>query len=448
MQDFLQHRADYLAQLQPFTRFLPYQAECYNPYPLVLERTLYQELHEFANTLMLAIGAIAENYLQDQGMQNAMPLSEAMRRFLVLSNAVPYRPGTMRPDLLFGASGEVKVCEINARFPLNGMAMSQWLVDAAMQSPFLDWQHYEPVTALSDIQPTILARFSTDTPLVRVASSETGSESLYFLETFRRKGGTVLHVRPEELQLQDNQVVVNDGNSAVPARQFILEIDREELRLFSDDVISHIVQHCNYINDVRTLILVHDKRILSVLANRQIMSAYLSHQQLALLNRFLTQSLDLSDDQNLQEVLDNRERWVIKKISGGRGVDLYVGQQCEAEFWRDILTRQRNDFMAQQFVPPGAVSMVALGEEQAETKNMHFVGALPCFDGECFGLGMFRASEKLCVNIGDGKGHSILLPSAVSRSAEPGNLHSSIPDLDSSGINSSKLNQIAWQAVA
>lgn len=435
MQDFLQHRADYLAKLTPFSRFLPYQTACYNPYPLVLDRTLYQDLRDFTAMLMQAIAAITENYLRDEAMQKAMPLSQSMRRFLQLSQAVPYRPGTMRPDLLFGAAGEVKVCEINARFPLNGMAISQWLTKAALESEFLNWQHYEPIAELAKIQSTILARFSTDIPLVRVASSESGSESLYFLETFTHQGGQVLHVKPENLRMQSDQIFASDGNTEVPVNQFILEIDREELSLFSEDVITHIIEHSNYINDVRTLILVHDKRILSLLANEKIMSAYLRPEQLSLLNRFLTQSLDLSDDQHFQEVSNNKDNWVIKKVSGGRGVDLYVGQQCDASDWRERLTKERGSFMAQQFVAPGAVPLVTSDKSTTEIKPMHFVGSLPCFDGECFGLGMFRASEKLCVNIGNGQGQSILLPSAVSRVAN--NL---------SQRQLKELNHLAWQA--
>ncbi|NWN23175.1 hypothetical protein GY661_25340, partial [Escherichia coli] len=45
----------------------------------------------------------------------------------------------------------------------------------------------------------------------------------------------------------------------------ILEMDRSELPLISGEVLRHLIDTGRYFNDVRTLILVHDKRVLAVL---------------------------------------------------------------------------------------------------------------------------------------------------------------------------------------
>ncbi|MEJ2043440.1 MAG: hypothetical protein P8X74_02735 [Reinekea sp.] len=406
---FLSDQKTYLSNLGVFKDFLPYQASCYNPYPFVLSHQLANELMSMASVLIKGVTAIVEHYLCDQQMQRLMPLPAHLLTYLHLAQGVPYRSGSMRPDLLFGESGIVKLCEINARFPLNGMTMSQWLADAAAKSSYFNERAYHPAASLNQIQSQILARFERNKPLVRVATSEKGGESQYFLSLFAQSGAGTINVHPGELCYQDG--AIRYQGRAV--EQFLLEIDREDLCLFKSAVIEAIITQSNYINDVRTLILVHDKRILSLLANAELMSRYLTEKEWAGLNRFLPQSLDLTDDNVFRQILDSQNQWVIKKSSGGRGVDLYIGQQCSAEFWQRTLREKRYSYMAQSFVPPGKFPISLLQNGVFKTQFMHVVGAMPCFDSVCYGPGMFRASQELCVNVGDGSGHTIFLTSAI-----------------------------------
>lgn len=204
--DFERHKASFLAHLASFNEYLPYEDICYNPYPLVVAQSLYRDMMQLSEVLMKALRAVADNYLHDADMQSTMPLDHNLQQFLVMSSNTHFLAGTMRPDLLFGKAGEIKLCEINARFPLNGMTMSQWLNNAAYESDYLVWERYHPVSDLTNIKQSILKRFNSNKALVRVATSEKGGESRYFLQHFSRSGAQVLHAQPEELQFKQGCV--------------------------------------------------------------------------------------------------------------------------------------------------------------------------------------------------------------------------------------------------
>jgi hypothetical protein len=251
--------------------------------------------------------------------------------------------------------------------------------------------------------------------LVRVAKSETGGESQFFLAQFNRIGGHCINARPDQLAIDGEDIIVNTAqgksSKSVNANNFILEIDREELFSFAPCVIDKLIESSNYINDVRTLILVHDKRILTVLADRDIMQPYLSKTEHFQLQSYLLNSAELSIDEECEMVLANKNKWVLKKSSGGRGLDLFIGAACTQKQWENVLLSGKNEYMAQEYFAHSTTPILHYRNGQ-QSGPMNIVGSLPCFDSEYFGVGMFRASEQECVNVGSGEGQAIFLPSA------------------------------------
>ncbi len=409
---FLAHQQELLMHLAPIKNFLPYLDCCFNPYPVTVPKDVSTNLHALASILIRSLDFVATNYISSESMQAEMPLP---KRFLPLLNSAqsqPYRMGTVRPDLIFGERGSIKVCEVNARFPLNGMTISQKINEAVGQASYLSRRGYQASTLSKNICEQMLARFPTDKTLVRVSQSEDGGESQYFLEEFNKLGGQSIQVRPEELSL-DSRNNIKLGASTLS--NFVLEMDREELFAFDPKVITQIIQNSNYINDVRTLILIHDKRVLSLINDPLIMRPHLGVSEHEFLQRYLLKGKELSKQSQRQEVLTSQKSWVLKRTSGGRGIDLLIGSDTSAGRWGHVINELRSEFTAQEYVSPYKMPITHYVNQDGRFSNpMYLVGSLPCFDGKSFGLGMFRASEHPCVNIGKGQGQAIFLPSAQS----------------------------------
>ena len=93
-------------------------------------------------------------------------------------------------------------------------------------------------------------------------------------------------MKPQELRCENGKIIYQDR----VLDQFIFEMDREELRKFEPEVLRQLVLQAKYFNDIRTLILVHDKRILAVLWDEDIMRDYLSAEEYDLLRPWLIPS--------------------------------------------------------------------------------------------------------------------------------------------------------------
>jgi hypothetical protein len=412
---FSVHQGEFLSRINEINQYLPYQDTCYSPYPLVVPNKMSHDLQVLAELLLKAVSYVAVSYVRNERIRAKMPLPSRFNYFLERADKCPYKMGTIRPDLIFGHNNRIKICEINARFPLNGMTISQWVNSAADDAHYLSWNDYQQYGLNLKICSTMLARFPTDQTLVRVAKSETGGESRFFLDQFSKHGGHCVHVRPEQLAIRGENIVI-DGLQSKGAKSkglsnFILEIDREELLSFAPNVINKLIDSSNYINDVRTLILVHDKRILTIISDPEIMQPFLSDKEHRLLKNYLLGSAELSLNEDYEDVLLDRKKWVLKKSSGGRGLDLFIGATCSQKQWENVLKSHKHQYMAQEYFAPSTTPISHFRNGQ-QSGPMNIVGSLPCFDSTCFGIGMFRASEQECVNIGNGEGQAIFLPSA------------------------------------
>ncbi len=397
--------------MKPFMDYLSYHKRCYNPYPIVIPRSMYIELTELGEAIIQGVKAVAGHYLDDPRMQSRMPLTGQFKEILSFSYPQPYHIGMLRPDLIFSRDHGPLVCEINARFPINGMALSQWLGQTIATVPYLADAGIEPPQSLNRLLPAMLNRFDIDKPLALINKKEAGSESRFFLDQFRAAGGRAIIAAPEELQLKRGGIELN-GESV---NQFILELDRAELLNFKTEVLEQMAGYSNYFNDLRTLILAHDKRMLGVLRDRDIMSSYLEEPYLTLLNHFISKSVNLDNDVAFDEALKNPGQWVIKKISGGRGVGMLIGPETSEDTWASTLTNNRDEYMAQEYIPYKELPVVHENNGNPACAMMYLVGTLPCFDDKVFGPGMFRTSKTFKINLGQGEGDAVLLGPAIQK---------------------------------
>ncbi|QGN94597.1 hypothetical protein Psal071_02119 [Piscirickettsia salmonis] len=46
-----------------------------------------------------------------------------------------------------------------------------------------------------------------------------------------------------------------------------MELHQNELENISDDILEYIILNVNYVNDIRTVFITHDKRLFSILSN-------------------------------------------------------------------------------------------------------------------------------------------------------------------------------------
>ncbi|WP_316824236.1 hypothetical protein [Pedobacter miscanthi] len=378
-------------------------SDSFSPIPVAVNRKEIARMEDLCRVLNKALTSVVNAYFKDDRIRAIYNFDERLNNILNIAQVQPYEVGMYRPDFLQAADGSIKICEIGARYPINGWMLSYYLNVITEDSglPLLD-----VVPAQRDFVDAIFNRFNAAEPIVLLHDKEKGTEVFYLLNEFSKQGLDYISASPAQLTCQNGAVMLHGK----PVKQFIMEMDREELRNFDPEVLKQIISKGNYFNDVRTLILVHDKRILAVLFNEEIMKDYLTEEDYQFLRSFLIPTYALHNPEKRAEVSNSSLNWVLKRNSGGRGIDMYIKNDCEDSVWTNIIAKQWQAYMVQQYVPQ---RWFKYNDGTAQTL-INLVGMLLCYNDRSFGPGLFRGSAESVVNVHQGRG--VIFPAMMSES--------------------------------
>jgi hypothetical protein len=381
------------------------------PYPVTLGDADVAMLARLYRAITTGIARVVERYLGDERLQATLSLPTALVDLLRRADEHPYRLGALRPDFLLDVHGVPQVCEVNARFPANGFLCSFYTNEVVEDLDHLAGTPARAVPGLRRTLDALVSRFEPG-PLVVVRDREQGSELLLLVEELRRRGIAARVRRPADLRVEAGVIADDDG----PVDQFILELERDELLDLPMELFDALAASPRAFNDVRTLILGHDKRMLAVLGDPVVMADLVDAEDVELLRSHVIPTFNAADPRIRGELLGDPGRWVLKRNSSGRGVDLLVGAVDDPHRWRTAVEGEADDRAAQEFVEQLVLSMPMLtADGELVDEQVHIVGLLPGFDGEPLGPGLFRASTESVINVAGERG--VLVPTMIATEA-------------------------------
>ena len=203
-------------------------ADSFSPVPVVVERKEIARMEKLCQVLNKALVSVVNAYFNNESIRSIYNFDEDLNRILGMAKAQPYEVGMYRPDFLQAEDGGIKICEIGARYPINGWMISYYLNVITKENETIVLPSLEAVPAQQDFIETIFNRFNSSEPIVLVHEKEKGTEVFYLLNEFGKRGLDYVSASPAQFTHQNGEVMLNGK----PVRQFILEIDREELRNF------------------------------------------------------------------------------------------------------------------------------------------------------------------------------------------------------------------------
>lgn len=360
----------------------------------------YERLHDILSDLLVTI---TYNYHRDYRIQSIYQLDQEFKDILNMTEGTPFHLGMYRPDFIYDTNGQPRICEIGTRYPVNGWMLSYYLHKITQEHAETSNEDWKPTPNLNRFIDEFTQQFDTQKPIFLVHEQEKGTEVFYLQKELATRDIELIAIHPQDLTLSAEGLIAKD----VLAEQFLLEIDREELKAFDTNVLQYMIQECKCINDVRSLILIHDKNTLALLYNHEIMASYINGEDFMFLKSFLIPSYTLSHQKNREILLDSNLNWVLKRNSGGRGIDIYIKNECTKETWKNLLEEQWQDYMVQEYVEQTSFDLTL----QDKTAQVNLVGLLLCFNTTFFGTGLFRASSEKIINVHSGT--SVILPSVV-----------------------------------
>lgn len=242
-----------------------------------------------------------------------------------------YQMGAYRPDIIF-ANGDLfkinglhsfqpKLCEINARFPFNGYFLSAGLCSTDEQNRLSK--------QFSTLIETIIksANFDTTKCMFIIKSKEHGYDIHLFQQYWAKAySQSCVFIDPKHLKTENNQLFDQNTNHSI--EQCILELHQDEILQLPDEILELFIKNkqLNYINDLRTIFILHDKRLFSLLSNSQFLDVLLNNTQHQI-PELIPKTYIINKIPNYLKdyVIHNKEYWCIKPNLAGKGENITIG---------------------------------------------------------------------------------------------------------------------------
>ncbi|KAM3512677.1 hypothetical protein MY11210_003699 [Beauveria gryllotalpidicola] len=412
-----------------------YRASC--PRPILVTKQHCDQLLQLHCALTTAINDIVPRWWRDSEARfpQRMPLAteeEDLLKWLDeqqdLGRVREYSTcqGSWRPDFLIEEVRAVdgtcvenfRVSEINARFCFNGF-MHVAYGSAALADMGTERSGLVAATDGAQFLDGLLGLFQHDKPLHLLKGEERGMDIEMFVYAVQRRLGTAPRlISPADLRLAPDAqgrttlcclapaggaLRTAAGEPVEEIHQVGLELRQHELLQLDRDVWRHLSLRC--FNDMRTVLLVHDKRMLGIVLHELgglVARRVLTRSQAAALDRGIARTI-LPGSPELHTLTD-KDEYILKPVRGGKGAGILFGEEMSVDEWRAAVERLRRPppvddegglFVAQRKVEQIRYDVVL--KRSGEVGRFPLVGTYHVVNGRYLGIGIWRSSaERIC----------------------------------------------------
>ncbi|KAI0107994.1 hypothetical protein F4776DRAFT_417784 [Hypoxylon sp. NC0597] len=422
------------------------------PRPILISKYHQKQFARLQEALVAALTDIVERWWTDPVAQfpKRMPLEkeeEDLLRWLegqvLRGKAQNYSAcqGSWRPDFLveeLKSSGGVvvenfRIIEINARFAFN-LYMHGAYGHKALQDMGLGASGLASGTDAEKLIDGLLSLFNPEIPLHLLKGEERGMDIFMFIDAVQRRlGVTPRIISSSDLRLlPDPQsdggyrlcclVEANrDASPAGPAlttsegevveeiHQVGLELHQRELLALQPEMLRQISLRC--FNDMRTILLVHDKRMLGIVKEEipsLVARGVLTEAQGHALDEGIAGTI-LPNSQMLGLLIETsqlspklKDNFIIKPIRSGKGAGILFGEDMSLNEWTSALQPLKSSDLAlgsscvvQHRIVPRLYDLIL--DRSGERSRFPLVGTCYIINGEFLGLGTWRCSgDRIC----------------------------------------------------
>jgi hypothetical protein len=366
IQEYLEKRVSLLRRLPKNALFRNGYADEFYPYPVLHSKKEIEKFTHIQQVLIKAIKHIIENCSVDKDIQKRIPLSKTILEQIKRISSIPYEIGGIRPDYIYTKSGVPVICEINARFMYNGFYMSTYMNSVYSRM----YPEYSSLTGIANLQKLLKRTRNTSFAVVK-----------------GREDGYDIH----NMLLDNPEVSLHNMDSIERVckkyKTLYLELHQDELEKNLEIVCTAMIRGVRVINDPRTIFIVHDKRILSVLSNVSIMKKYMSKAECDILKKHIIPTYIKGVDIDIfVDAKKHKDKFVAKKSISGKSDGLYIGKDKSDREWNSVLNK--DDTLLQPYVLQKEFKMFNPFKRSISTYNL--AGVLPIWNDTAYGPGLYR----------------------------------------------------------
>lgn len=236
---------------------------------------------------------------------------------------------------------------------------------------------------------------------------------LRLLPDAQAKGGYKLCcvVKSSDSMVPSSSFLCHNGEILEEIHQLGLELRQQELRALQPEMLHQISLRC--FNDLRTILLVHDKRMLGIVKQEikdLVARNVLTPMQAEALNKgiadtILPGSLELQDlIRHCKESPGQKDEYILKPVRSGKGDGIVFGKELSSAEW---ISRLQHLSAAQLSAAYGGACIAQRRVKQllydvilrpTGVKTQYpLIGTYHSINGEFLGLGIWRSSpDQIC----------------------------------------------------
>ncbi|RAL03488.1 uncharacterized protein BO80DRAFT_488477 [Aspergillus ibericus CBS 121593] len=418
-----------------------YLSQC--PYPILVDREHLARLATLNKVLVTALDDIVTRWWTDSSANfpARMPLQPVEEKLLQWLNDIqhtgiirPFRErcGSWRPDFLIeeqihpNDEQMFRICEINARFCWNGFMVNALGQDALMATGITGRKLVGAIN--SQVFFDGLQRlYNPSLPLHVLKGEEPGIDIhplAHYVKT--HMGQRVRFITPDDLRLipchrspgghrlcclVDSESPVGWNRFRTEGGELLEEIHQVELELYHHelldlryDTLQQISLRC--FNDMRTLLLVHDKRMLGIVLEELdsfVTRTVLAVQEASLLEQGICQTILPGSGQLAQLIERCRQQndlkieYLLKPARGGKGDGIILGESVTPESW----VARLEELMSPSLSVGGTTYVIQRKVRQAKydvflkeaqgVQRLPIVGTYHALHGDFLGIDIWRS---------------------------------------------------------
>jgi hypothetical protein len=370
IKEYIKKRGEVLENLSAIVSFRSGYADEFYPFPILHSAKEVDEFLSLQSVLVRALKQIVKYYFTDKDIYTRVPLSKKVAKQLRRLSLTTYHIGGIRPDYIYSKGGIPMICEINARFIFNALYMTIYM-DEVFKKMF---PRYKGLQEINKLGKCIRNDFK-DRHVAVIKDREDGYDIHSFL---------LEHPKANLFNTKLIKSVFKKYST------IILELHQDEVEKHLKVICDAVLEGKNILNDPRTLFMVHDKRLLSVLSNEKIMKKYISLKDAQLLKKHIVPTYVNSVDKKIfSRALRDKKKWVAKKAISGKADGLYIGKEKSIDEWKKILKQ------------PDTLLQVHIEEKKfrfydplkRHINEWYIAGTLPIWNEQSFGPGLYRVSH-------------------------------------------------------
>ncbi len=350
--------------------------------PFKVDNLKYKESIVLQKAIMKIIQHVVLNY---EEYYNLMPIGEKSKKIFDLWKDKDYEIGSYRTDFVIDKNYNYRPIEITCRFALNGFFISNILSPRNVFDKMerLDWQPYD------EFKDYFFSLIENKDEIILLRDSESRNESKIFEAVFRDAEIPYIILGINDL--------INDNGDYCHAL-VINELSIKEL----EDIplcVHEKLKKSHFLNDIRTILLVHDKRFFHLLFKKDIQEKILNNSEISLFKKLLVPTYIYSKDSfEWNNAIYDKNSWIIKHTKLGKSEMIYAGVVTNDSEWRQLFERPDiEDFVLQRWIEQPKF----LGSIKGKPFDDFVTGSYLFFNEHHFGFSEFRTSSHPVTNVVD-----------------------------------------------